>query len=271
MKKLPTEGERGYQSIINKNPNQTINRILIGTPTTGLVRIEWVQGRYGQIIPTNWSNVQMIQWINAYMPLNYTVPEAQNLIVKACLQHNFEWLFLLESDNVLQPDAFIRLNEYMRQGTIPIVSGLYFTKSEPPEPLIYRGRGSSFYHEWRMGDRVWCDGVPTGCLLIHSSILKAMWDESPEYLVGAELTRRVFNIPERIYHDPITGALATEVGTSDLEWCRRVIKGRYFEKAGWPKYQKMKYPFLVDTNIFVWHIDEKGRKYPLKDPKYYGY
>jgi hypothetical protein len=36
-----------------------------------------------------------------------------------------------------------------------------------------------------------------------------------------------------------------------------------FTKAGWPAYQKMKYPFLVDTNILIQHIDNAGRMYPL--------
>ena len=58
---------------------------------------------------------------------------------------------------------------YMQQGDVPVVSGLYFTKSEPSEPLIYRGRGSGAYLDFRMGDKVYADGVPTGCLLIHHS------------------------------------------------------------------------------------------------------
>ncbi len=256
---------------ILENTGQWMNRILIGTPSTGTVRMEWVMARYGQIIPTNWSATDAIQWISTYAPMRYLVADAQNLIVKVLIEKNIEWLLLVESDNVLPPDAFIRLNRYMLDAKVPVVSGLYFTKSNPPEPLVYRGRGTSFYKDWKMGDLVWVDGIPTGVILIHSSILKEMWKESPEYVVNGQVTRRVFETPEKVWTDPETGGNHMLVGTSDLAWCTRVIKEDFFKKAGWPKYQKMKYPFLVDTNIFVKHIDEAGRQFPLQDPKAIGY
>ena len=48
---------------------------------------------------------------------------------------------------------------------------------------------------------------------------------------------------------------------------RKWMVKKHLEKAGWPKYQKMKYPFLVDTNIFVQHIDQNGRMFPIAIPK----
>ena len=60
--------------------------------------------------------------------------------------------------------------------------------------------------------------------------------------------------------------METLTGTSDLGWCDRVIKEKFFEKAGWPEYQKKKYPFLVDTSMFIMHIAENGTQYPIKVP-----
>lgn len=258
-------------NIILENKGSWTNRILIGTPSTGSVRMEWVMARYGQIIPTNWSANDMIQWISTYAPLRYLVADAQNLIVRTALEKDMEWLLLLESDNVIPQDAFIRVNRYMLDRKIPVVSGLYFTKSDPAEPLVYRGRGNSYFKDWKMGDLVWADGVPTGFLLIHMSIIKAMWEESPEYMVGNQLTRRVFEMPEKKWYDPQSESFHLVAGTSDLAWCARVMEGKFFEKAGWPEYQKKQYPFLVDTNIFVKHIDQNGRQFPLQDPKAIGF
>lgn len=258
-------------NVVLENKGPWKNRLLIGTPSTGLVRMEWVMARYGQIIPTNWSATDAIQWISTYAPLQYLVADAQNLIVRTVIEKEMQWLLLIESDNVIPQDAFIRVNEYILKGDVPVVSGLYFTKSSPPEPLIYRGRGNSFFNDWKMGDKVWVDGVPTGFLLIHHSILKAMWDESPEYVINGQVTRRVFDNPEKLWFDPETHSYHITVGTSDLAWCERVMKDRFFEKAGWPEYQKKQFPFLVDTNIFVRHIDENGRQFPLIDPKELGY
>ena len=80
----------------------------------------------------------------------------------------------------------------MLAGDVPVVSGLYFTRGYPSEPLVYRGRGNGYYGDWRIGDKVWADGVPTGCLLIHCSILRAMWKDSEEYQVSGQTLRRVF-------------------------------------------------------------------------------
>lgn len=248
--------------ILDSNDPGYVNRLLIGTPSTGQIRMEWAAARYGQIIPTNWSMVQMVQWMNGYIPIKYSVADAQNLIIKEAIEKDFEWLLLIEQDNVLPPDAFIRLNEYMREGKVPVVSGLYFTKSSPSEPLVYRGRGNSFYKDWKMGDLVWCDGVPTGTLLIHMSILKKMWEVSAEYLVNGIKTRRIFETPRKLFMDPTGEQINAITGTSDLDWCTRVMKEKFFEKAGWPEYQEKEFPFLIDTNIFCRHIDENGVQYP---------
>lgn len=239
-----------------------INRFLIATPATGNVRIEWVVARYGQTVPCNWSMVQMVQFVNGYIPMRYQVADAQNLIVREAVEKDFEWLFLLEHDVILPPDAFIRLNEYMREAKVPVVSGLYYTRSRPSEPIIYRGRGNSYYADWKPGDRVWCDGVPTGCLLIHGSILKAMWAESAEYQLGNIVTRRVFNTPLAVWADPEGNNFNTLAGTSDLDWCTRVITGNFFAKAGWDQYSNNRWPFLVDTALACRHINPNGEQFP---------
>lgn len=254
---------REYRVITNDSGSDGyVNRLLVGTPTTGIVRMEWVSSRYGQIIPCNWSMVQMHQFISGYVPIRYQVDDAQNLIVKAAVEGDFEWLLLWEHDVMPPNDSFIRINDYIREEEVPVVSGLYYTRSMPPEPLLYRGRGTSYYSKWKMGDKVWVDGVPTGFLLIHCGILREMWKDAAEYLVHNQLTRRVFNTPRSQWISPDTNEFYSVTGTSDLQWCMDVMEGEYFKKAGWTKYQKKKYPFLVDTTIFCRHIDIDGRQYP---------
>jgi GT2 family glycosyltransferase len=244
------------------NTKKPSNRLLIGTPTLGTVRIEWAMSRYGQLIPCNWSMVQMMSYMNSYAPVGYLVADAQNLIVKNFIENDYEWLLLLEDDNILPPDGFSLLNAYMHDPKVPVVSGLYFTKSDPSEPILYRGRGNSYYDHWKMGDKVWVDGVPTGCLLIHHTVLKTMWNESAEYNINGTVTRRVFEQPEKIWFDPEVNGLRMQGGTSDLEWCTRIMKDKIFEKAGWKTISRKKFPFLVDTKIFVKHIDKTGKIYP---------
>lgn len=250
-------------SKLDVNEDTWHNRLLIATPSTGLVRMEWAMARFGQIIPTNWSYVEIIQWINNYVPMQYLLPDAENLIAKTCVEGNFEWMLSIEEDNVLPPDAFVRLNEYMKSAEAPVVSGLYFTKSNPPEPIMYRGRGTGPFEDFKMGEKVWVDGIPFGFTLIHGSIIRALWDEAEEYTVNGQVTRRVFDAPAKSFGNASDGATASLRGTSDLAFCTKLMEDKIFEKAGWPEFQKKKYPFLVDTNIFLRHIDQSGRQYPI--------
>jgi hypothetical protein len=283
-KNVPVKKQRSDYSLqgqirheCDKNPDSKngvwTNRILIAVPSTGLCRIEWVMAKYGQIIPTNWSQVEMIQWLNTYAPIEYQLPDAENLIAKTVVEGDFEWFLSIEQDNVIPQDAFVRLNEYMTSAKIPIISGLYYTKSVPPEPILYRGRGNGSFRDFKLGDKVWADGIPFGFTLIHGSIIKAIWNESEEYTIGGQVTRKVFELPNfnkgnmgfdnKPEDTEGSARFAYTRGTTDLNFCKRVMRDNIFVKAGWPKFQKMKYPFLVDTNILVQHIDNAGRMYPL--------
>jgi hypothetical protein len=250
------------------NPGRWTNRLVISTPTLGTVRMEWVQGRFGQTIPTNFSLVDVHQFMSTYAPIGYQLADAENLTAKVVVEGDFDWFLSWEDDNIPPLDALVKINEYIIKNDTPIVSGLYFTKSVPPEPILYRGHGTGYYADWKLGDKVWVDGVPFGFNLIHGSIIKALWKESPEYVVNGTVTRRVFEAPSESYIDPETGGWMNSSGTSDLAWCKRLMKDKIFEKAGWPEFQKKEFPFLVDTNIFVKHIDRNtGVIYPTQLPE----
>jgi hypothetical protein len=238
-------------------------RVFIGTAMRGVVRAEWALSRFGQIIPCNWAASDYIHWMNSFAPIGYEIANAQNIIVKHFLESGAKWLLMLEDDVMLPPNGFLLYNEYMRKEKIPVVSGLYFTKTSPPEPLVYRGRGNSYYWKWKIGDKVWVDGAPTGCLLIHRTILDVLWKECQEYDAQGFKTRRVFEFPEKMWYDPEKGN-RKEVGTSDLEFCTKLKDREIFKKAGWPKYQRMRYPILCDTRICCEHITLDGKRYPLK-------
>src|SRR3990172_778608 len=256
--------QKEYLSLLFKPKHLLSNRILIGVPMTGVISSEWAISRYGQVIPCNWSNSEIIHWMNQCTPLGYGVAEARNVIVDQCVRGNFDWLFFIDHDVILPPDCFIKINNYMLKADIPVVSGLYFAKSHPPEPLVYRGRGNGHFADWKIGQKVWVDGIPMGCTLIHSSILKLMYNDAPPCTVGGNRkVRQVFDSPAGIYSDPEKGSLHGYSGTEDLAWCNRVIGGKYLKKAGWPEIGKKKYPFLIDTSIFCKHITMDGQVYPI--------
>lgn len=266
MAKLKQSAESS-QKVIDSTPAYRVmnyqKRMLVGTPTTGNIRMEWAAARYGMVIPANYSNVSMIQYLNGFIPLRYSIADGQNMIVQEAITKDYEYLLLIEHDTMPPADALIRLNQYMRDKKYPVVSGLYFTRSDPAEPMIYRGRGSSYYTDWKLGDVVMCDGVPTGMLLIDVKLLKAIWEDSPEYMAGTNPVRRVFDTPVKTWFNPDTNSQETLVGTSDLDWCARIIEGDYLTKTGWKELGKKQYPFPVDTNIACMHVEGDGTQFPI--------
>lgn len=240
------------------------NKLLFATPTVGNIRMEWAAARYGQVIPSNYSKVDMIQYLNSFIPLRYSIADAENLIVQEAVTKGYEWLFINEDDTILPPDALIRINEYIRSRKYPIVSGLYFTRSDPAEPMVYRGRGNSYFTDWKLGEKVMVDGVPVGCFLIDVRLLRAVWEDSPEYIIsGSVVARRVFETPGKTWFNAEKGSQEMLVGTSDLDFCKRVIEGGYLEEH-WPDLAKEKYPFVIDTAMNCMHIDRNsGIQYPI--------
>jgi hypothetical protein len=113
-----------------------------------------------------------------------------------------------------------------------------------------------------MGDKIWVDGLGMGCTLIHTSVLRVLWEDSETYICRGIPTKRVFETQRKQEFNPEINGIEADSGTEDLFFLNRVLNENVLEKAGWPKYARKKYPFLVDTNIYCTHIDWDGVQYP---------
>lgn len=253
-----------------KRPNNKIvksqidqrKRLMISVPLTGLIRAEWALAKYGQVIPCNWSQVEMISWMDMFSPMGFLVADARNVAVKQFIEGNYEWLFFIDHDVVLHPQTFSKWNEYMVKADVPIFGGLYFTKSVPSEPLMYRGLGNSYFTNWKLGDKVWIDGMGLGCNMIHRSMLEHIYKDSAEYQIGTLKIKKVFQTPTNTFFDAEKNAWMNTGGTEDLDFYHRLKDGGYYKKGGWSKYQDKQYPILCDTSVFCRHIDWNGVQYP---------
>jgi hypothetical protein len=236
-------------------------RLLIATPTEGWIRYEWAHTRFGQVMPVNWEGSGFDL---DYVAAGYSIDDAYNVICRQAVQLGVEWLLTIE-DDVLPPlDTFIKLNEYVNKGDVPIVSGLYYHKGFPPEPLVFRGRGNGVFKDWKQGQKVWCDGLPMGLLLVHMSIIRWFWDNCEEYVLpNGDKAKMIFITPRKVEFDMKHLSYKIQQGTQDLYFFDRILELGVLGKTGWKKYAKKKYPFLCDTSIFCRHIDRQtGKQYP---------
>lgn len=266
-KKTRTAATAEYK---NPAPQRNGAAILIGTPTLGVVRVEWHNAMQGMVAPPNWA-------VARSTPIGYTVADAQNMLVDACLRNGHNALLLIEDDTMPPPETLIVMDRWYwkmeRKLAPPVVSGLYHLKGSAevrkgrrggikllgPEPLVYRDGGTRAFRDWTAGDVVWCCGVPTGALLIHRKVLDA-WAREPDVesyaLAGYPWpVRRVFQQPSKVWLDDEGGAHVS-AGTTDLWWSGETIKRGILAKAGWPRrFAAKRYPFVVDTALRFGHID----------------
>ncbi|HSE47505.1 MAG TPA: hypothetical protein VLA89_19585 [Gemmatimonadales bacterium] len=275
------KGARQVQKIgkttIIKNLGPHMKRLMIGVPTLGVVRIEWDVHRRGQIIPINWQSGEVTaNHLPDTVGMGYHTADAQNLCLERAVLDKYEWCLLWEDDVLAPFDSMLRLAVHMEKMRTPLISGLYFSKSEPTWPLIFRGRGSGAFLDFEVGERrdprtkkllydglVWADGVPTGFLAIHRSIFEWVWKNSPDYqLPDGRKIKQAFKFPRESWFDPEQDRYFAQMGTSDLAFCDRLIKENVFAKTGWASLAKKKYPFLVDTNLYAQQIDLQGKLYP---------
>lgn len=103
------------------------------------------------IIPTRGTiHAKVVQcWMNLMMPMNQKVlrmfiigmevGNAYNSAVEMILNHpdlsNWKYILTLEDDNMPPPDGLIRLYEGLSE--YDVVGGLYWTKGEGGQPMIY--------------------------------------------------------------------------------------------------------------------------------------
>lgn len=225
-----------FKKIEIEHHNFPSHKVLVGIPSTGCVRIEWALAYFGTITPTNFQ-------LSLHSPIGLPVAEARNQVVEAAINGKFDWIFFIDHDVIVPADLWVKVRSYMIRNDIPIMNGLYYTKSAIPEPLIYRGLGEGPFYGWKPGDKVWASASGMGCTLIHTSVFKNM---TPPYYVTPRVAEN--------------NVLMS--GTEDFYFYGRVIEEGVLKKAGW-KMPDPKHPILVDTDLFCQHIDlNSGKQYP---------
>lgn len=249
------------KNIVKYNRVRWRKKTLVSVATEGWIRFEWANARYSQIIPVNW---ECSGFDISFTACGYSIDDAYNVITAKALEMDVDWLIIIEDDVLLPPDCFVKFAEYINEDKEAVVSGLYYTKGNPSEPLLFRGRGNGCFNDWKLGDKVRVDGLPMGCLLISTKILKYCWNNAKEYkLPDGQSSKQVFLTPKLSWLDPETGSYMRKEGTQDLYFFDQLLDNDVLKKTGFNKLAKMENPFLCDTSIFCKHIDRAtGKQYP---------
>jgi len=147
-------------------------------------------------------------------------PAARERLVEECLKEdNSKYIFFVDSDVYLPPRTFARL----LQSNKDIVTGIYWTKSDPPEPVIYKDLHMGPYFDFPEKSIFELEAAGLGCCLIKTDVFQHIpqpWFSYKMDDIGGEI-----NVTEDFY---------------------------FFIKA-----KKYGYPLWCNSNVLCKHLKEK--------------
>lgn len=103
-------------------------RTFIAIPCMDMVHTDFFRSCVGMEVN------DYVQWTTAQNSLIY---DARNKLVEMAIDGDFDRILWLDSDMIFDRYLFRRLSEHLDQGR-EMVSGLYFTRKPPIQPVIYR-------------------------------------------------------------------------------------------------------------------------------------
>ena len=139
--------------------------VLVGVPTLEGRPISWgwTENQYQLRFPLGSSHTRLrVQ--DAY------VDDARNAICAQALAIGADYVFFVSDDVHVPSNAFIQLWSHRD----PLVTGVYWDKSYPSFPYLWRGLLKGPFLDWKVGEYVPVDVAGCDCLLIHTDVLRAI-------------------------------------------------------------------------------------------------
>lgn len=109
------------------------------------------------------------------------VDEARNIIVEQAKAAGAKYLMFIDDDNLVPPFAIPRLLNLKAK----VASGVYYTKYQPPTPVILKKDYVGGWDKWTYGDVIDVDYIGLGCALIDMSVFDEMEPPYFKYSKGS--------------------------------------------------------------------------------------
>lgn len=159
------------------------------------------------------------------------IGQARNEIAENAIKAGAKYLWFLD-DDVSPPahaaKALISTLENADNKTM-VAAGIYCSKSNPTEPVVFRGDGHGPFWKWKVGDVFEVASIGTGCMMINLEIFKHI--EKPWFKTVDEAET--------------TSTPCIQI-TDDIYFCQKV------RQAG--------FKILCDANVLTTHWDWDGEK-----------
>ncbi len=215
----------GTDAIIKGNSYKDVSTVII-IPTRGMIHCKVVSAWWSLITPMNQKSTKVFA-------VGMEVGDAYNSMIEQIAVNpelsKWKYILTMEEDNLPPPDGLLKLYESMND--YDVVGGLYWTKGEHGQPMIY-GEGKDddlhFRPQPPRDEIQRCDGLGMGFTLFKMDIFKDPRVPKPWFRTLNE-------------YDPQTGI---KMYTQDLY---------FFENI-----RKLGYKVACDTRVKVGHLDPQS-------------
>lgn len=220
--------------------------VVVGIPSFGMLSTYFLQARISQQFPLVSSAVDKVV-------LNKPIAEARNEIVQYALDQGANYIFWLDDDVIPPPDAFLKM--YMSGKDI--VNGVYWSKSNPPMPLLFRNHLEGPYLDWHFGDFIEIDAAGNGLTLVKTDVYRKISETvggpwySTEYTSFKQATQSPSNNTEDLYFYWKARKAGFQI------WADTSIQAYHYEKNSQVLYGP---PPNCPQMIPAWEIQAPGEK-----------
>lgn len=137
--------------------------VLIAVPTTGYIHRELAA------LLINLTHTAGTR-VGIHFEEAQLVDNARNLIVRRFLATDYEWLLMIDSDNVPPPNVL----DLLKHGKKIVGAACFSSQRNIPYPLIIKKRGAAYGVKWDIGPLTEVDATGAACILIHREVLERM-------------------------------------------------------------------------------------------------
>jgi len=199
---------------------------VIGVPSLGMVSTHFLgaramlQGDLG----LSWVDKIVLDEEMRSLGKPTDVGSKKQYIAEYAIEQGADWVLYIDDDVIFPPNTLIKLLHRNKD----IVGGVYWSKSEPPVPLIFKGHMQGTYRDWHAGDFIKVDAMGMGLTLIRTKVFKAM--EKPwftldyTYQEAENRTTKDYGTTEDLYFYKKARDHGFEV------WCDTSLQAWHYEK-----------------------------------------
>lgn len=159
-------------------------------------------------------------------------------IAEKAIEHGYEYLQFIDDDTVCPPYTFRALHYQLANNPdVAVCGGIYCTREENPQPLVFMEIGGGSFYEWKLGDIFPCAALGCGAMMIKTKVFKDVpkpWFKEVDECPGPQIV--------------------SEKMTEDFYFCKKVAE------AG--------YKVLAHGGVLAGHIGQNRRVYTLPPDSY---